>query len=150
VWLQSSNHIQAIRQRYRLQNELPDGGIGADLKNLSAKELEQYATGTYHLLFYGPQLVTEAIPASPRLVLLGEPGSGQRTALGYLALTLAHAGLDAPLDLAAQLEGWRTFGDQARLIPLFMPLLPLARRLAMQPGRNGTAVDLWTAIDAHL
>ncbi|MFN8568979.1 MAG: hypothetical protein U0Z44_16010 [Kouleothrix sp.] len=36
--------------------------------------------------FYGPQLVSEAIAASPRLVLLGEPGSGKSTALRFLAL----------------------------------------------------------------
>lgn len=96
------------------------------------------------------QLVTEAITANSRLVLLGEPGSGKSTGLRYLALTLARAGLDDTFDVGGRLEGWPALGASGKLIPLFMPLLPLARRLVSQPGRNGTAADLWSAIDAHL
>jgi formylglycine-generating enzyme required for sulfatase activity len=131
------------------------GGGGSALEvrlnqQTSAEQLFKYAQEADRLTFVGPQLVAEAIAASPHLVLLGEPGSGKSTALRYLALTLAHAGLDATLDLAAWLEGWQTLGEQGRLIPLFMPLLPLAQRLAALPGRNGAAADLWAAIDAHL
>jgi formylglycine-generating enzyme required for sulfatase activity len=113
-------------------------------------KLEALARDHACLHFFGPQLVTEAIATNPRLVLLGEPGSGKSTALRYLALTLARAGLDESIDLASRLEGWQTLGTHGELIPLFMPLLPLAKRLAGQPGRNGTAADLWSAIDAHL
>src|SRR5262245_9906306 len=95
---------------------------GLDLRTLPIDELARAIQGATDVTFYGPQLVTEAIAASPRMVLLGEPGSGKSTALRYLALTLAHAGLDATLDLSARLEGWQTLGDHGRLIPLFMPL----------------------------
>jgi formylglycine-generating enzyme required for sulfatase activity len=112
--------------------------------------IDQVIHEASNLTFTGPQLVTEAIAASSHLVLLGEPGSGKSTALRYLALTLAQAGLNPDRDLAMQLDGWGALGEDGRLIPLFMPLLPLAQRLAAQPGRAGSAADLWNAIDAHL
>jgi ABC-type phosphate/phosphonate transport system ATPase subunit len=52
--------------------------------------------------FLGPQLVTEAITQHQHLVLLGEPGSGKSTALRYLALTLAQAGLDESVNQGGQ------------------------------------------------
>jgi formylglycine-generating enzyme required for sulfatase activity len=119
-------------------------------EGLDAASLSRMANGADAVTIFGPQLVTEAIAHEPRLVLLGEPGSGKSTALRYLALTLARAGLDDTLDLSGKLEGWQTLGTQGQLIPLFMPLLPMAKHLAGQPGRNGTAADLWNAIDTHL
>lgn len=102
------------------------------------------------IFFQGLQLVAEAIAGCPRLVVLGEPGSGKSTALRYLALTLAKAGLDSTFDLAKHLEGWDTLGEQGRLLPIFLPLLPLAKRLAVQPNHTGNADDLWNYLAEHL
>ena len=98
------------------------------------------------VVFFGPQLATEAVVTNPRLVLLGEPGSGKSTALRYLALTLARAGLDELVDLPEKLYGW----THGRVLPIFMPLLPLAKTLAAQPNHIGNADDLWNAIVDHL
>jgi formylglycine-generating enzyme required for sulfatase activity len=158
-----SKHLQPFQQRRQIQHaalvvdqnglvyESNSGHGYTDIDRYDIKMFEELIHGGYSsFIFLGPQLVTEAIADEPRLVLLGEPGSGKSTALRYLALTLARAGLDDTLDLSGKLEGWQTLGAQGQLIPLFMPLLPLAKRLAAQPGRNGTAADLWNAIDTHL
>jgi len=98
----------------------------------------------------GPQLVTEAITQHQNLVLLGEPGSGKSTALRYLALTLAQAGMDETVDLAAQLEGWGMLGEQGRLLPVFLPLLPFAKRFVNPADHPCNANDLWNYIAAEL
>jgi formylglycine-generating enzyme required for sulfatase activity len=127
-----------------------------DLQHISHSELQRIcdtvsqSTEQVPISFAGLQLVTETIAASPRLVLLGEPGSGKSTALRYLALTLACAGLDEAFDLAARLDGWESLGAQGRLLPIFLPLLPLAKRFAGSPRRRGTAADLWNELAAHL
>jgi formylglycine-generating enzyme required for sulfatase activity len=132
---------------------LAEGGIqrtGAALDRLSAADLANLAREHAELVFFGPQLVTEAIADQSRLVLLGEPGSGKSTALRYLALTLARAGLsadDAPLQ---QLTGWERLGAKGRLIPIFLPLLPFAQRLAADPQSAGSAAELWNYIADHL
>jgi formylglycine-generating enzyme required for sulfatase activity len=118
--------------------------------DVASDQLERLLRQAGELIFDGPQLVSEAIAKSSRLVLLGEPGSGKSIALRYLALTLARAGLDKSPNIVMRLEGWQTLGQAGRLIPVFMPLLPLAQRLAAHPGRNGSAADLWAAIDAHI
>jgi formylglycine-generating enzyme required for sulfatase activity/energy-coupling factor transporter ATP-binding protein EcfA2 len=146
------------RESYRLGNrphqsmrtEDSDVLVTTPIESLSSDILSNIQEQVQWLEFFGPQLVTEAIASNPRLVLLGEPGSGKSTALRYLALMLAQAGLDPDRALAAQLDGWGALGEAGKLIPVFMPLLPLAQRLAAQPGRAGSAADLWGAIDAHL
>lgn len=155
------SHLLPIHQRHALRL----GGRGsADtsaagtrsevteerLAGLSAEQLARLAGDTDRLRFLGPQLVTEALATHRRLVLLGEPGSGKSTALRYVALTLARAGLDQTRDLAGLLPGWQALDSHGRCFPLFMPLLPLAKRLAEQPGRHGNAADLWAAIDTHM
>ena len=161
------HHVQTVRAMRRVKGATP--GIYEDLASdrspflaeptplrglsldaMSTSDLQQRASTADRLVFYGPEIVTEAIAASSRLVLLGEPGSGKSSALRFLALTLARAGLDATVELPKHLEGWQAFGEAGKLIPLFMPLLPLAQKLAAHPQRNGTAADLWAAIDAHL
>lgn len=97
-------------------------------------------------IFYGPQIVSEAIAGALRVVLLGEPGSGKSTALRYLAFTLARAGLDPTLDLPTHLAGW----SHGRMLPIFVPLLPLARRFANDSSRQGDAEDLWGYLAEHL
>jgi formylglycine-generating enzyme required for sulfatase activity len=132
---------------------LAEGGMqrtGAALDRLSAADLANLAREHAELVFFGPQLVTEAIADQSRLVLLGEPGSGKSTALRYLTLTLARAGLsadDAPLQ---QLTGWERLGAKGRLIPIFLPLLPFAQRLAADPQSAGSAAELWNYIADHL
>jgi formylglycine-generating enzyme required for sulfatase activity len=113
---------------------------------LTAQDLATFVPQVQQLTFFGPQLVSEAIAEVPRLVLLGEPGSGKSTALRYLAYTLASAGLDPQVDLAACLPGW-TVG---RLLPLFAPLLPLAKRFAAHPAHQGDADDFWAYLAEHV
>lgn len=106
---------------------------------LDQERIERYTKVADRLTFRGPQLVSEAIAAAPRLVLIGEPGSGKSTALRYLAYTLAAAGLDPHTDLPGRLDGW----TPGRLVPIFAPLLPLAQHFAEHPAHRGDAEDLW-------
>lgn len=117
------------------------GGEGS-LSNLTADSLKAVAQDdqTLALQFFGPQLVTEAIAANRCLVLLGEPGSGKSTVLRYLARGLARAGFEEGYDPASEIEGW---GNLGRLLPIFVPLLPLARQLLQTPERQGSDSDLW-------
>jgi hypothetical protein len=113
-------------------------------------ELTALCTTAPWLVFLGPQLVTEAVAAHRRLVLLGEPGSGKSTALRYLALTLAHAAVDPQLRLAERLEGWGTLGDAGRLLPVVVPLLPFAHALDRAGAQTAGARDLWNYIAGEL
>ena len=106
----------------------------------SADELRRMIDGALELTALGPQLVSEAIAAERCLVLLGEPGGGKSTALRYLARNLARAGIEQGYDPAQQIDGWTTLG---RLLPIFAPLLPLARQLAANPARQSNDADLW-------
>jgi hypothetical protein len=117
-----------------------------DLENMDADGLARTAREADRLIFLGPQLVSEAIADSPHLVLLGEPGSGKSTALRYLASVLAGAGLDPNVDLATRLAGWTA----GRRLPVLAPLLPLAKRFAEDPTRQGEADDLWDYLADHL
>jgi formylglycine-generating enzyme required for sulfatase activity len=136
--------------RYEDMTRYAYPGEPVEITRFSATELEQFAKESTMLEFFGPQLVTEAITQHQHLVLLGEPGSGKSTALRYLALTLAQAGLDETVDLAAQLEGWDTLGEQGRLLPLFLPLLPFAKRFVNTADRHCNADDLWNYIATEL
>ena len=122
-----------------------------DLQRTGARELSaqiQTWSATYpQVAFFGPQLVTEAMAAQRCLVLLGEPGGGKSTVLRYLARSLARAGIEEGYDPATQIDGWAKIG---RLLPLFAPLLPLARQLVATPGRRGSDADLWRYLVDHL
>ncbi|MCG8346520.1 MAG: hypothetical protein MI924_01910 [Chloroflexales bacterium] len=82
-----------------------------NLESMKADDLAQYVCEADRVIFLDPQLVSEAIAAAPRLVLLGEPGSGKSTALRYLAYTLAGAGLDPQVDGEAE-DLWDYLADQ--------------------------------------
>lgn len=120
-----------------------------NLHYFSLDELAAVSQQVDLLTFFGPQLIAEAVAAHPRLVLLGEPGSGKSTALRYLALNLAEAGIDATIDLSSRLDGWSSLGNH-RLLPIYLPLLPFARRLAGQPNTPISDNDLWMHIAEHL
>jgi formylglycine-generating enzyme required for sulfatase activity len=72
------------------------------------------------------RLATEAVAQSTHMVLLGDPGSGKSTFLRHLAWALAQRGLDQ-LAQRTQLHGW---ADDARLLPVFLPLRRLAGQIA--------------------
>ncbi len=82
-----------------------------------------------------PCAVLAAIAATPRLILLGAPGSGKTTALRYTALLLAQARLhqadqtlgDASAATVLQAQGWRT--DQLP-VPIYVQLDEWAAWLA--------------------
>lgn len=125
------------------------GGMPVDMQRFSVADLQAYAREAEQLAFFGPQLVTEAIASNQRLVLLGEPGSGKSTALRYLAITLARAGLEPAFDPASSLEGWSALGERGRLLPIFQPLLPFAKRLASLQHPAG-ATELWNYLAGQL
>jgi formylglycine-generating enzyme required for sulfatase activity len=80
-----------------------------------------------------PELAVEAVAAHPRLVLLGNPGSGKSTVLRYLLVSLAEAllaGRNAGLDL----RGW----EHVRSLPtpLFCQLGRVAKALDDNPERD--------------
>jgi predicted NACHT family NTPase len=112
-----------------------------------AVSLEQVYT---QLVTTRSRLVSESIAEARQLVLLGEPGSGKSTALRYLSLTLARAWLDPGVDLAQRLAGWVALDAEGRLLPIFLPLLPFAKRLAAQPSTPGRAEDLWNYLAKQL
>jgi formylglycine-generating enzyme required for sulfatase activity len=118
-----------------------------DLDRVNAADLlrlfSDWGMGNGTVAFQGPQLVTEAIAATPRLVLLGEPGSGKSTALRYLARSLARAGLEEDFAPAEHLEGWASLESGGRLLPILVPLRPFAQQLEATPDRPAGAADLW-------
>jgi formylglycine-generating enzyme required for sulfatase activity len=108
-------------------------GITAERLNAQLEQATQITAS-------GTQLVTEAIAQQQYLVLLGEPGGGKSTVLRYLARNLARAGLEQGYDADRVIDGWHGLG---RLLPIFAPLLPLARAFANAPQRHGMEADLW-------
>jgi hypothetical protein len=147
----SGAHLMPDMQRLKVRIQVPDGhwekhfhrqqaplstGIGRlqatpnerdfALETLSSEELAKFASSALRLTFLGPQLVTEAIANHQQLVLLGEPGSGKSTALRYLALKLAEAGLNAGAALVEQLDGWDA-RDVQEAAAVFAPVQQSAR-----------------------
>jgi formylglycine-generating enzyme required for sulfatase activity len=92
---------------------------------------------------YRPELALEAIARAPRLVLLGDPGSGKSTALRYLAALLAGAILRGESSLPAR--GWR---DRPLPIPLLCPLGLVAAEVERTGDRPIAA--LWRVLERRI
>ncbi|WP_129676552.1 SUMF1/EgtB/PvdO family nonheme iron enzyme [Candidatus Chloroploca sp. Khr17] len=92
------------------------------------------------------QAATEALADQPRLVVLGDPGSGKSTFVRHLAWALARRGLDQA-DPATALPGW----DAAPpLLPLLLPLRRLAGALAKKAAPVQAVMTLLRAtLAAH-
>ncbi len=93
----------------------------------------------------------------PRLVLLGEPGSGKSTFAKFLALCMAGEALDLPgVNLrrltdplpgdSADTETW----DHGALLPVWISLRDFAAQGIAVPGEPGTAQQIWTYIERDL
>ncbi len=126
------------------------GGVVELLEHVDRNSFRAIVGLVDEVVFFGPRLVTDAIADQPRLVLLGEPGSGKSTALRYLTLMLAEAGLDEQMALHSHLAGWERVDGAGKLLPIFQPLLPFARRLAADPTMSGSADELWSYIADQL
>jgi len=72
--------------------------------------------------WFRPEIVVEVVAASPRVVLLGSPGSGKSTVLHYLTVTLAEV-LRAGKD-RVPLPGWE--GVERIPVPLYCQLGKIA------------------------
>jgi len=78
------------------------------------------------ILFNRALLAIEAVQRYPRLVLLGDPGGGKSTFVRHLAWAMAQRGLDQGHQSPA-LFGWP---DDARMLPLLLPMRALAGHIA--------------------
>ncbi|GAB4210933.1 MAG: hypothetical protein OHK0022_44860 [Roseiflexaceae bacterium] len=78
-------------------------------------------------------LASEAVRQQPRLVLLGDPGSGKSTFVRHLAWALARRTLDPAQ--APDLFGWE---PERELLPILVPLRSLAARLARDGVNDAT------------
>jgi hypothetical protein len=113
---------QGLKKDYQPEHALPDRAIIA-IEPVTYRDRREQKTEGHAL--YRAQLAIEAVQHHPRLVLLGDPGSGKSTFLSHLAWALAHHDL-APDGSRAPL-GWDA---QRRPLPLLLPLRALAGRLA--------------------
>ena len=89
--------------------------------------------------------VLQTIADHPRLVLLGNPGSGKTTALRYLSLALAQFRLDSPATHAGQQShlwksGWKK--EHLSRIPVFVELRQLAANSAIEAKPRMEDVDI--------
>jgi formylglycine-generating enzyme required for sulfatase activity len=87
----------------------------------------------------------EATIANPRLVLLGDPGSGKSTFLNYLALCLVSHRLDPEAGWLERLPGW----PEDEVIPLLITLRDFARWLP-EGAKKANPRLLWDFIVQRL
>ena len=89
----------------------------------------------------------EAIEKEPRMVLLGDPGSGKSTFVKHLALCLADGRLER---LGAPNEGLITRLSQAWTRGALLPIYVTLREFAGSARCNGSAGGLWQYIEDTL
>ncbi len=97
----------------------------------SANE-DQGAIAPGAVTLYRSLLATEAVRDNPRLVLLGDPGSGKSTFLRHMTWLLARREL-------GELGGEENIPDGLKpRLPILLPLQKLARRLAVEGTEPAT------------
>jgi formylglycine-generating enzyme required for sulfatase activity len=139
---QPSDAIFQLLQHYDPDWALPDKAIVArDIGGIISitEGREPLSIGRYHV--WRALLATEAVYQHPHLVLIGDPGSGKSTFMRHLAWALAQRGLDQNSQ-APQLFGWP---DNARRLPLFLPLRSLAGAIAVQGDQPATLAAVLSA-----
>lgn len=94
-----------------------------------------------------PLGVLEATAANRRLVILGDPGSGKSTFVGYLALCLALHSLEPDEPWLSRLACWPE--PEAGIVPIPVVLRDLARHLPKDTAR-AEPQHLWEFIAARL
>jgi formylglycine-generating enzyme required for sulfatase activity len=95
-----------------------------------------------------PLRALEAMVERRRLVLLGAPGSGKSTFVGYLTFCLAMAQLEPEGDWLAHLPGWPP--AEAETLPIVVTLRDFARWAAGRELAHGSARALDEFIAAWL
>ncbi len=85
--------------------------------------------------------VLEAVIKTPRVVVLGDPGSGKSTFVNHLSLCLALHGLEPANHWGDRLVGWPA--TEARLLPISVILRDFVRTLPAKP----TEADPATLLD---
>lgn len=133
---ENNDIFQSLRQNYSPDYALPDNAIIA-VESINPREkghLKRNSLSPVHVL-YRASLAIEMVVRHPRLVLLGDPGSGKSTFINHLAWTLAFKSI-RPLDNTAALVGW---SEQRSMLPIILPLRTLAGRIA-KDGQYETTV----------
>jgi formylglycine-generating enzyme required for sulfatase activity len=127
-----------LRKEYDPDHALPDQAILAVEREHITARGRQGDADDLPITLWRAQLAAEAVARYPRLVLLGDPGGGKSTFLRHLGwLSAQHT-----LERLSEDEQRLLPADLQTLLPLFVPLLHVARALAKpaEPDRSPAAV----------
>lgn len=154
LWLSIPGDQTSLQFSLRGKLDINKNVVTLDLSDVSPSEFESLCGKALDIapLFFlmGRSFVSEIITQNPRLVLLGEPGSGKSTTLRYFSLILARSGLDPTLDLKTYFPGQVGIEEVRNLLPIFLPLLPFARRLSESKVKTAGTRELWQYISNQL